>query len=58
VVLWNGHPLGTFFGNSRLLTATLPAELLEKPGEVEVIVASREDAKVLRLRATFRLRAR
>jgi hypothetical protein len=57
VIYWDGHPLGAFFGNSRLLTATLPPELLEKPGDVEVTVASPVDPKLSRLRATFRLRA-
>jgi hypothetical protein len=57
VVHWGGRPLDTTFGNSRVLTAVVPAELLREPGDVEVTVENPSDRKIARLSATFRLRS-
>ena len=55
VVSWDGHPLETYFANSRLLTVVVPPELLARPGEVEVTVESPADAELSKLHAVFRL---
>ena len=55
VVLWNGQPLKTAFGHSRLLTAAVPARLLEPPGHVEVTVEDALDRSRATLRGTFRI---
>ena len=55
VVSWDGHPLGTYFANSRLLTVLVPPELLARPGEIEVTVESPSGAGLPKLRAIFRL---
>jgi hypothetical protein len=57
VIFWDGHALGTTFGSSRLLSATLPPELLANPREVEVAVESPDVPKLSKLSATFRLTA-
>ncbi len=57
VIFWDGHALGTTFGSSRLLTATLPPELLATPREIQVTVESQDSPKLSRLSATFRLTA-
>lgn len=53
VVLWNGRPLKTTFGHSRLLTAAVPARLLESPGRVEVTVEDALDRSRATLRGSF-----
>lgn len=55
VIHWNGRPLSTAYGSSRLLTAAVPAELLARPGEAEVTIENSADASLSRLRAAFRL---
>lgn len=55
VVSWGGRHLSTTYGHSRLLTATVPAELLARPGEVEVTIENAADPSKTKLRATFRL---
>lgn len=55
VIFWGGRPLRTTFAHSRLLTAIVPTELIEKPGDVEVTVENPADPALARLRATFRL---
>lgn len=54
-VAWGGRPLNTTFAHSRLLTAIVPPEVLGEPGEVEVTVENRNDARLETLKATFRL---
>ena len=54
-IFWAGRRLPTTFGSSRLLTATVPADLLVEPGDIEVIVANAADPSRPKLRATFRL---
>jgi hypothetical protein len=56
VVLWNGRPLKTAFFSSRTLSATVPPELLESPGEVEVTVQDAIDPSRAKLRGSFRVR--
>lgn len=55
VVSWNGHPLETYFANSRLLTVVVAPELSARPGEVEVTVESPPGSGLSKLRAVFRL---
>ncbi len=55
VVLWNGQPLKTTFGHSRLLTAVVPAGLLQSPGLVEVTVEDALDRSRATLRGSFRV---
>jgi hypothetical protein len=55
VVLWNGQPLKTTFGHSRLLTAAVPARLLESPGRVDVTVEDALDRSRATLRGSFRV---
>ena len=55
LVYWGGRRLDTTFVNSRLLTASVPPELLALAGEVEVRVESHVDPALSKLRATFRL---
>ncbi len=55
VILWDARPLRTSFAHSRLLTAIVPAELIEKPRDVEVTVENPAHPALARLRATFRI---
>jgi hypothetical protein len=55
-VLWNGRPLKTAFGSSRTLSASVPRELLDTPGSVEVTVEDAIDRSRARLRGSFRIR--
>ena len=55
VIHWNGRPLSTAYGSSRLLTAAVPVELLARPGEAEVTIENSVDPTLPRLRAPFRL---
>ena len=54
-VLWNGHPLKTTFGHSRLLTAAVPPERLASPGPVEVTVEDALDRSSAKLSARFEI---
>ena len=54
-VSWNGYPLKTTFGHSRLITAAVPAELLATPGDVEVLVEDAMTPSRTKLRAVFRI---
>ena len=54
-VVWNGLPLKTTFGHSRLITASVPVELLEKPGDVEVLVEDAMTPSRAKLRGVFRI---
>ncbi len=56
-IRWNGRPLKTTFGNSRLITAAVAPELLASPGVVEVVVEDAIDPSRPRLRARFRVLA-
>jgi hypothetical protein len=55
-IFWDGRRLPTTYGHSRILTATLPAELLAEPGDIEVTIRNAADPSKTALRATFRLR--
>ncbi len=55
VVFWNGLPLKTTFGHSRLLTAAVPTRLLESPGRVELTVENALDRSRTSLRGSFRI---
>ena len=52
-IFWAGVRLPTTFGSSRLLTATVPEELLAEPGEIEVTVANAADPTRPKLRTNF-----
>ena len=52
-VFWNGRPLRTAFGHSRLLSAAVPPELIRSPGRVEVTVEDTIDRTQPKLRAEF-----
>jgi len=54
-VLWNGRPLKTTFGHSRLLTAAVPREKLASPGRVEVTVEDALDPARAKLSARFEI---
>ena len=54
-VLWNGHPLKTTFGLSRVLTAVVPRERLASPGQVEVTVENTLDRSSAKLSARFEI---
>jgi hypothetical protein len=54
-VLWNGRPLKTTFGNSRLVTAAVPPGLIESPGPVEVTIEDAIDPSRAKLRASFQI---
>jgi hypothetical protein len=54
-IVWNGLPLKTTFGHSRLITASVPVELLEKPGEVEILVEDAMTPSRAKLRGVFRI---
>ena len=54
-VLWNGHPLKTTFGHSRLLTAAVPPERFASPGPVEVTVEDTLDRSSTKLSARFEI---
>ena len=56
-VRWNGRPMKTFYGNSRNLSASIPAEALQTPGRVEVTIEDEEDPARPKLRAEFSVRA-
>jgi len=57
VIRFGGRALTTMAANSRLLTASIPPDLLAREGEIEVTVANPGDPNVPVLRATFRLLA-
>lgn len=57
VIRWNDRPLKTTFGNSRLITAAVPPELLASPGDVAVSVEDSIDPSRRKLRATFHVLA-
>jgi hypothetical protein len=40
ILLWNGTPLPTFYGNSVSLTALVPKELYAAPGSYEISIAT------------------
>ena len=52
-VLWNGRPLTTGFASSRALSADVPPELLESPGEVDVTVEDTLEPARPKLHARF-----
>ena len=54
-VVWNGLPLKTTFGHSRLITASVPVEQLEKPGDVEILVEDAMTPSRAKLRGVFRI---
>ena len=54
-VVWNGLPLKTTFGHSRLITASVPVELLEEPGDVEILVEDAMTPSRAKLRGVFRI---
>jgi hypothetical protein len=55
VVRFGDRTLPTMAANSRLLTASIPPELLARAGDVEVTVANPADPSLPALHATFRL---
>ncbi len=55
---WAGRTLGTTMGNSRVLTTSVPAELLGRPGDIEVTVENAAEPDLACLHATFRLLAK
>jgi hypothetical protein len=55
VIHFGGRALPTMAANSRLLTASVPAELLATPGDVEVTIANPADPRLPPLHATFHL---
>ena len=54
-VSWNGYPLKTTFGHSRLITAAVPPELLAKPGDVEIVIEDAMTPSRPKLRGVFRI---
>jgi hypothetical protein len=52
-VFWNGRPLRTAFGHSRLVSAAVPPELIRSPGRVVVTVEDTIDPSQPKLRAEF-----
>ena len=57
VIRFGDRVLPTMAANSRLLTASIPPELLARAGDVEVTVANPVDPSRPALRATFHLLA-
>ena len=55
-ILWNGRSLKTGFASSRALSVDVPPELLESPGEVDVVVEDVLDSTRPKLRARFVVR--
>jgi hypothetical protein len=55
VVFWNGKPLVTTFADPNLITALVPAKLLEKPGEIVVTVRNPADPESIEVRQAFLL---
>ena len=56
-IRWNGRPMKTGYGNSRNLSASIPAEALQTPGKVEVTIQDDDEPSRPKLRAEFSIRA-
>jgi hypothetical protein len=54
-VFWNGKPLMTTFADPNLVTALVPAKLLEKPGEIIVTVRNPADPESIEVRQALLL---